>query len=162
MAEFIPITIETQEQLDGMFKDRLNRQNDKHSKEIAELKAQFADYEELKANKDGYDAQITELNAKLDEANEKLNGYNSQIAERDAQIADLKVNSYKERAIRVFNLTDDAIEFLHGGTEEEVNASAEKLSKLTPKTVIAPLAGNEQPISDANSNAYRTMLNNLF
>lgn len=71
MAEFTPITIETQEQLDGMFKDRLNRQNEKHSREMSELKNQYSDYEALKEENIGFKSQIEQLNGQLSEVSEK-------------------------------------------------------------------------------------------
>lgn len=158
--EFVAIT--SQEALDNVIKDRLNRQNEKHSKELAEIKSQYADYDELKSARDGYEAKISDLNEQLEKANDTLNGCNSTIAERDAEIKTLKAQAIKERAIRVYELSDDAIEFLSGETEEDIIGCAEKLSKLAPKKVVAPLAGSETAKGDAKTQAYKDMLNNLF
>lgn len=157
MAEFTPITIESQEQLDGMFKDRLNRQNEKHSKEISELKAQITEFETLKEKESGYVSQIEELNKQLTELGDKANSYDSQIAEKDNLIKNLTINSLKEKAVRNFDLSSEAIEFLHGETEEEINASAEKLQKLAPKQKVAPLVGDNSKEVDGVLASFRAM-----
>lgn len=154
--EFNPIT--SQEALDAVIKDRLNRQSEKHSKELAEVKAQYADYDELKSAKDGYEAQLNELTTKLNEANGRLEGVDSQIAEKDKALREVQTELMKEKAVRAYNLSDDAVEFLKGETEEEIIESAIKLSKLSPKKMVAPLASGEAGVTDPQTQAFKSML----
>ena len=156
--EFAPIT--SQDALDSVLKDRLNRQNEKHAKELAELKSQYADYEELKASKDEYERQLTELQTQLTDVQGKVSGYDSMIAERDEKIKAFEVRDKKLRIANEMNLPTDAIEFLKGEDDDTIRESAEKLSKLTPKKV-APLAGVETPVSDEKTIALKSMLQSL-
>ncbi len=161
MAEFTPITIESQEQLDGMFRDRLNRQNEKHSREISELKAQYSDYETLKEENQGFKSQIETLSTQLSEANEKVKGYDSQIAEKDAAISQYKIDSLKGSIISEMNLPSDAINFLQGSDEESIRANAESLKSLVAAGhKVAPLAVRETSVNSRND-ALRQMLSNL-
>ena len=82
--EFTPIT--SQEALDAVLKDRLNRQKEKHVREMSEMADKYKDYDVLKAQNDEYAQQITSLNSALEESTQKVAGYDSQIAERDAKI----------------------------------------------------------------------------
>lgn len=93
--EFTPIT--SQEALDAVLKDRLNRQNDKHSKELEAIKAQYSDYEALKSAQTDYEKKLNELSTQLTEANDKVSGYDSQIAELSAQIKAYETLSIKEK-----------------------------------------------------------------
>lgn len=158
MEDFTPIT--SQEALENVLKDRLNRQNEKHSKEIAELKAQFSDYDELKASKEGFDARITDLETQLQEAQTLLSGYGTQIAEKDKQIEGYKLTALRTQIASEMGLSSEAIEFLHGATEEEIRGSAEKLTKLAPKKV-APTFTQNGSESDARTTALKEMLTNL-
>lgn len=156
--EFTPIT--SQEALDNILKDRLNRQNEKHSKELAELKAQFSDYDDLKLASTEHEKQLSDLKNQLDDAQGKVNGYDSMIAERDAKIKAFEVRDQKVRIANEINLPLDAIEFLNGETEDEIRESAKHLSAITNKRV-APLAGTEGPVSDEKTMALKSMLQSL-
>lgn len=161
MGEFTPITIESQEQLDGMFKDRLNRQNEKHSKEISELKSQLSDYEALKEEKNGFTAQIEALTSQLNEANEKVKGYDSQIAEKDSQIEAFKIKELKNSIMNEMGLPIDAVNFVQGNDEESIRTNAESLKNLVSAGYhVAPLANHERPI-ESRSDALMQMVNNL-
>lgn len=161
MSEFTPITIESQEQLDGMFKDRLNRQSEKHSKEIAEIKSQFSDYETLKEENNNYKAQIETLNSQLSAANEKIVGYDSQMAEKDETISNYKINTLKSSILAEMNLPGEAINFLQGSDEDSIRANAESLKLLvTAGHQVAPLAVHESAMGGRNE-ALKQMLSNL-
>lgn len=162
MAEFTPITIETQEQLDGMFKDRLNRQNEKHSREMSELKNQYSDYEALKEENIGFKSQIEQLNGQLSEVSEKVKGYDALIAEKDAAISEYKIREIKGYVLSEMNLPIDAMNFLQGSDEETIRQNAENLKTLVGKGhYVAPLAGYEPKSTDGRNEALRQMLQGL-
>lgn len=160
MGEFTPIT--NQETLDAVLKDRLNRQHEKHAKELEEVKAQYADYDELKKSKEGYETKLSEMTSELEETKGKLDGINSQIEERDKVIKAYEMRELKTRVASELELPREAIEFLHGESEDEIRESAEKLARITPKKVVAPLANNEPVAVDEETQALKTMLANLI
>lgn len=129
--EFTPIT--SQEALDNVLKERLNRQSEKHSRELAEVRGQYADYDELKTKQQDYETQLNELRTQLDDAQAKVSGYDSQIAERDERIKAFEVRELKLRIANDENLDAEAIEFLHGETEDEIRESARHLYAITTK-----------------------------
>lgn len=157
--EFKPITIESQEQLDGMFKDRLSRQNEKHAREIEDLKAQYVGFEEMKAKNNEYEAKVSDLTAQLAAANDKIGSFDTLLAEKDNKIKGFEVQSLKQQIAINAGLSLEAVEFLRGETEEEIQESADKLQKLTPKQ-IAPLANNNGG-GDSDIAAFKTMLADL-
>lgn len=157
---FKPIT--SQEELDAVLKDRLNRQSDKHSKELAEVKAKYADYDTLKTAQADYETKLNELNEQLTKANEKCAGYDSEIASRDEKIKSYELNSLKMKIIGEEDLSYGAIEFLKGETEDELRQSAESLKKLFTQKKVAPLAGSPATgTADTRTQALQTMLNSL-
>lgn len=155
--EFTPIT--SQEALDSVLKDRLNRQNEKHSKELAEVKAQLQEYESMKAQTAEQSEKIATLEEQLKAASEKALGFDSEIAERDKRIKAFEVKELKTKIAGEKGLSLEAVEFLQGETAEEISASAEKLSKLAPKKT-APLAGRETA-TDTRAAAFKQMLGEL-
>ena len=141
MEDKVFTPIESQEALDAVLKDRLNRQNEKHAKEIAEINEKYKDYDELKSASSEWEAKFNDLNAKLTEAEETKNGYNAQIADYQAKLKQYEIDSVKTRVAAETGLTLRAIEFLKGETEEEIRASADRLKSIAPPTV-APMAQN--------------------
>jgi predicted RNase H-like nuclease (RuvC/YqgF family) len=137
--EFTPIT--SQEALDAVLKDRLNRQNEKHAREMSEMSAKYSDYDALKTQNSEYAQQITVLNSALEESKQKVAGYDSQIAERDAKISAYEVSIMKSNIAATLGLAPELAERLTGSTEEELRADAEKLSAIVGKSHrVAPLA----------------------
>lgn len=159
---FKPITIETQEQMDGLFKDRLNRAEEKHRKELEEVKASFADYDSLKANAESAKGEIEALKGQLIEANEKVSGFDSTLAEKDKIIKGYEVESLKTKVAAEMGLTFEARSFLSGDTEDAIRESAETLKALIGKQHTAPMASHE-PSGANNDNraAYAQLANSL-
>lgn len=152
MADFEPIT--SQEMFDNAIKDRINRLNDKHSKEMAELTEKYSDYDSIKAQANSYESQISTLN-------EKLANHDAEIAERDAKIKNYEIGSIKTKVARDLGLSYDAINFLQGEDEESIKQSAENLKALVG-TKTAP-SYNAETVNQNNENAaYKSMLANLM
>ena len=156
MAEEFKI-IETQEQLDAVIKGRLEREREKSNGQLAELQEKL-DKQTAETQK-----QISELTKALNEAKEEKNGFNKLIEEKDAAIKNYELHSVKTRIAHEMGLSYDAVDFLQGSTEEEIQKSAESLkdlvgTKTAPLAAEAPIPGNDK---DAKSVALRSMVRDL-
>lgn len=147
--EFKPITLNSQEEVDDFFKGRLQRQEQKHQKEIAAIKAEFADYEELK-KKAGDTSELDGIRAQLEEATQKLAGYDAIIAEKDKKIKDFEVDALKAKVVAEYGLSHEAKAFLQGADEEALKSSAESLKALVGASHKAPLGSGEPGGSQDN------------
>lgn len=128
--------IETQEALNAIIKDRIERAQEAVRKE-------YAGYEDLKAKADQYDQLEAGYKAQID-------ALSTDIQTRDASIADLngKISTYETAAVKSrladeFHLASGLADFISGSDEAQMRASAEKLAGLTriqdfPKDVSAP------------------------
>jgi DNA repair ATPase RecN len=147
MSEFRPIT--TQEELDNVIKDRLNRQNEKHAREMAELSAKYEDYDAIKQQNGEYVQKMDGLNKQIEEVNALADGYVTQIAEKDEKIAQYETAMIKGRIAATFGLDPELANRLAGNTEEELTADAEKLSRIVGKSQrVAPLANSTNANGD--------------
>lgn len=157
MSEFEAIT--SQEQLDGILKDRLARKDAQHEKVIAEYAAKLSEYDALKAKNGEFEAKILEMQKSLDEANLKITTHDTEIAERDAKLKAYELDSLKTHITLELGVYD-AIDYVSGTDEESIRKSAEGLKSLVGKRNVAPLASGE---IDANSEraAMKNMLQNL-
>lgn len=157
--------IETQEQLDSIIKDRIDRA--KRSAE-AETKAKYADYDEIKANYENLTKQVADLTNQLTEAGTKAEGstaeieqLNDQIGELKQQVAQYETVSVKTKVAAELGLGIEALEFLQGDDEEAIRKSAESLKALVGKNVapLAHLEGNQE--EDGVTAAFRKLNPNL-
>ena len=154
MGEFK--VIETQEELDTLIKDRIERER----KSISE---KYSDYEELKKRNSDYEAQVS----KLSEANK---AFETQVSERDKQISELssKVKGYetdsaKTRIALAAGLPYEMASRLSGSTEEEIKKDAETLAKFVKKE-SAPIGSNEPTSYNKNTEkdaALRALVRNM-
>jgi predicted RNase H-like nuclease (RuvC/YqgF family) len=159
--EFTPIT--SQEALDAVLKDRLNRQNEKHAREMSEISVKYSDYDAIKTQNSEYAQQITDLNNALEESKTKVAGYDSQIAERDAKIAGYEKSILKSNIAATLGLAPELAERLTGNTEEELRADAEKLASIVGKShKVAPLADpSNRNTDDGVSSAFKKLNPNI-
>lgn len=100
---FKPIT--TQEELNRVISDRINR-----------VKNQYSDYDDLKTKAGLYDSEKSVWESEKGELQAKLNNYEN--------------DSVKKELVREFGLTDGMEEFLTGSDKEAWRKQAEKLSKF--------------------------------
>lgn len=152
--------IETQEQFDAAIKDRLNRQSEKHAKELSELTAKFADYDGLKTKVTDYEAKILTLEEGAKTHDSKVKELEKAIAEKDAKIAAQATAALKAGIAREFNIPEEMASRINGTTEEEIRKDAETLSKAFGSR--APLFNPELPSSgDSDEAAYKSLLQDL-
>ena len=159
--EFTPIT--SQEALDAVLKDRLNRQKEKHSRELSEVAEKYQDYNVIKEQISHYEEQINALNSALEESRQKVAGYDSQIAEMDAKISAYEISIMKSNIAATLGLAPELAERLTGNTEEELRADAEKLSVIVGKSHrVAPLASQTNAnVDDGVMSAFKKLNPNI-
>lgn len=144
MAEdFKPITINTQEEMDNLFKERLSREKAKYEGFMSPK-----DVEGLKA---GYDKQIADLNKAMTAEKTKYADYDAQIRERDEKIAKYESDSAKTRIAIAAGLDPKYASRLVGKDEKEWEADAKALAKDFAKAHVPPL-GSSEPAGSSNEN----------
>lgn len=131
MADFK--VIETQEQLDELIKDRLDRQ-----------KAKFNDVEEnYKKEIESLKANIQANESKFKEANDKLQSHDEEVAKLNAEISTYKLESMKHKVAHENGLPYELAARLTGETEDALKQDAEALKKYVNKPQAIPLATPE-------------------
>lgn len=135
--------IETQEELDALIKDRIER-------ERKSLSEKYSDYEELKKKNTEYDAQVS----KLSEANKALEAsqieFKKSIDDLNSKIKSYETDSAKTRIALEMGLPYEIATRLSGTNEEEIRKDAEALAKYVNKPEPTPVGSNE-PIKYAES-----------
>lgn len=140
----------TQEELDKIINERLDRASKKHADELAKK-----------------EAEIDKLKKDFTDIKSKYKGYDDEKAKRDQEFADLtaKLKGYETASVKrkiadELGLDTKALEFISGETEEEMKESAEKLKALTGSTP-PPLATTETKPLDKVEEAFQELNNRL-
>lgn len=148
----------TQEELDNIIKDRLERQSKTHTSELASI---TQERDTLKTEKSTLQTQIDELNDKLKKADEEKATSATTIADLTAQLKKHETDSAKRKIAAEAGLSEGAVKFIQGDDEEAMKASAAELKKITGSSV-PPLYSNETvPEGSDEDQAYRNMLGKL-
>ncbi len=146
MAEDFKV-IETQEQLNAVIGERLERAEKKHSEETAGLRKEI---EALKKGKETDAAKIADLEKKNAEAETKVKTY--------------ETAAVKARIAKEYGIPDSLADRLRGATEDELKKDAESLKNAFPKT-HAPLkstsASDAAGSKNENSDAYAELARGL-
>lgn len=153
MAEFIAIT--TQEEFDARIKERLDRAENKWKEKYEK----YSSPEDVANTSKEFQDKIDQLTADLTAANDKITNHDTELAERDRRIAEFEIRTTKNKVAQAKGLSWDAVDFLHGTTEEEISESADKLKKITG-AMIAPMRNNEPAPEDKDSR-YRNLAKSL-
>lgn len=157
MADFK--IIETQEELNAVIKDRLEREQKKHSEATAELQNKYdttlKEFEALKTAND-------ELNKKVSSYDEKYKNYDSEMNELRTKVKNYESDSVKTRICKEVGIPEELKGRLHGDTEEDIKKDAEELKKIFP-SMDAPRRQTEVLPSekDDEREALRDMLKNM-
>lgn len=137
MSEFK--AIESQEQLDGIIKERLERAEKK-------FEEKYQGY----LSPDEVEAKVADLNKKIEEMGNSLNGANDKAKADAESIAGLeaKVKSYETASVKSRIAHEVGIPFelankLSGDTEEAIRKDAEALKPFVTKVTTAPLRDPE-------------------
>lgn len=148
MAEFKPI--ETQEELDRIIKDRLDRQRDTILKN-------YENYDSLKA-------QVDELTKSLNDANatiESKKDLEKTIEELTGKVKTHELNSLKLKYALENGIPYNLASRISGDSEETIKADAENLSNFfKSETPLPPLKTTEKVV-DSKVEAYKNLLNGI-
>lgn len=114
----------------------------------------FGDYDELKEKAAKVDTISSEFETKLGEKDVL-------IGELTGKVKAAELATDKAKIVSKYKLSDDAAEFLTGDTAEDLEAKAEKLSKLAPggKVIISKTGKPDDEDSKGDS---RKIAGNLF
>ena len=159
MADFQPIN--TQEELNAVIRDRLERQTAKHQAEVDALKEQYADYDALKKFSDEGKSQMASLEEQVEKYKAASASYEQSIKDKDAEIAKYARAAAKTNIAIETGLPIELANRLTGDTEEELKADAKKLLALVGTRTTAPIANPEQPEEDGVMAAFKKLNPNL-
>ena len=155
--------IETQEQFDAAISKRLAREREAGRKEAeAELSQKYGDYDSIKSQLTAKETELTELGNQLAEAQKTRDGFSAQIAELNGKIAKYETNSAKMRIAEEYGLDAKLADRISGDDEEAMRKDAQALKDIVGETRWrrAPLKSTE-PEGDDNSAALKGMLQQL-
>ena len=138
MSEFK--VIETQEELDAIIKNRLER-----------VKEKYSDYDDMKA-----------LVVALETSKQETESYNKQIADLEAKISGYETENLRTRIAVQNGLPFDLADRLQGTDEESLKADAERLASfIKPVEPVAPMRVVEPQIGDNKTSQMKSMLREL-
>lgn len=148
--------IETQEQLDAIIGDRIQRAKDAAAKE-------YADYSEIKAQNEDLVKQIADLNAQISAKDEALTGSNKDIEELSARVQKYETASVKTRIALENGIPYELADRLAGTTEDEIREDAKRFASFTKPKEVAPI-GSPEPIreGDARKSAFLDLAQTLI
>ena len=148
MPEFKPI--ETQEALDAIIRERLERQKKNVTAEVAKQYEGYLSPDDVKKHTD----QIAALTEKLKESDTK-------IADLTAKNSAYEIASVKTKIAHEVGLPYELAERLSGTTEEEIRKDADALSKFAMHPQATPSFSPETPPGASSDAAFRALAHDL-
>lgn len=154
MGEFK--TINTQDELDAIIKDRLARNTKTVTDEVSK---KFEGY----ISPDDFGTKTAEMSKEITTLKTALSEKDNSIADLTAKNKAYEIGSVKTKIAREFNIPYELAGRLNGSTEEEIKADAEIFSKFTALQSTAPLANanNGAPAENNTAAALRQMVGEL-
>jgi len=147
--------IETQDELDKIIQERLNRQKES-------LEKQFADYDQLKNRVTELETENGALKTAAEDTKKTIEGHGEEVAKLNAKIAGYETASLRTKIALQNGLPFDLAERLVGTDEESLKADAERLAGfIKPTTPTPPLKDPESPAGSNENGAYKNLLENL-
>lgn len=149
MSEFK--VIETQEELDAIIKNRLER-----------LKEKYSDYDEIKALAVQVQDENSSLKSALETSKQETESSNKQIADLETKISGYETENLRTRIALQNGLPFDLADRLQGTDEESLKADAERLASfIKPVEPVAPMRVVEPQIGDNKTSQMKSMLREL-
>jgi predicted nuclease with TOPRIM domain len=149
--------IETQEELDRIIGERLNRDRESRQKE---LKEKYGDLDELVKSKKSLEDEIGKLNSQIKEQTEKYASYDTQLAEMQAKVKSYETASVKQRIAHECGVPFEMAGRLTGETEDEIRTDAQTIAKFLKQKDAPPLGSTEPANATGKDAAYKQLLNN--
>lgn len=143
--------ITTQEQLESVLKERLEREKAKYAR-FEEYKAAAQELEALKGKH--YEDQIKDLQGKLADAQEAAKGHQTALEEANARAKTAEGKLLRSTVALEKHLPPELADRLKGETREELLSDAESLAKLmgagpAPMAMGEPRPGKDQVLDSA-------------
>lgn len=151
MAEFKPIT--TQEELDAIIIDRVNREKETQSKK-------YADYDELKSKNLELTNQLDAVNQTLKQLGEEKTNYTKSIDDLNAKVKSYEIDKLRTKIALENGLPYNLASRLVGEDEETLSSDAQQLAELVNSKPLAPLKDTENNKS-SGADSYKNLLNSL-
>ena len=148
MSEFKPI--ESQEQLDAVIGERIERAKRKAAEEV------HADYDKVKAANASLEQQVADLTKQLKETDGALAGSKTTVEELTAKVKSYEVASVKTKIAHELGIPYQLADKLTGDDEEAIREDAKRMAEFVRKPA-APIGGAE-PVSDKKSDPVKTGL----
>lgn len=142
--------IESQEELDGIIKDRLKRERETTQKR----------YEGWFSPED-YNKALEDANKALDDFKKARESDAKTIEDLTAKNKAYETASMKSRIAREVGLSYEWVDRISGDDEKSIRADAESLKKLVGNSPVLPTKSTETPQGDAKDMAYKSVLNGL-
>ena len=147
--------IETQEELDQIITDRLNRQK-------AGYEEKLTDYDKIKQRNEELETENNKLQTSSAELAEKAKGYDQNIADLNAKIAGYETANMRNKVALAHGLPIDLADRLQGDDEESLTKDAERLAGFIKKSEPnAPLGSKELPANDNKDLGLKQMLKDM-
>ena len=156
MAEFQPITINSQEELNKMFSDRAESAR---RAEQARMEEKYAGFDDFKAKAQKYDTDIGKLNEKISALEGEKQTSATKISELEAKVREYETASVKTRIAREAGLPAELAERLSGADEAAMRTDAENLAKLIRGQNVAPMY---KPTGDGGNDSREAALKDLL
>ena len=131
--------IETQEQLDGIVKDRVARVE----KQTAEKFAGYLSPEQVEEKMSDLNKKIEEMGNSLNSANDKAKADAEALASLEAKVKGYETASVKSRVAHEVGIPYELANKLSGETEEDIRKDAEALKPFVAQKTTAPLRNPE-------------------
>lgn len=149
MSEFK--AIETQEQLDKIISERINREREKYS-----------DYESLKGEKEKLEEQILNLNASLEDNNTNRQTFEEQINNLNNKVKTYETEKLKTKFAIANGIPLDFANRISGDDEKAIQEDAQKIAEFfKSQQPPAPLKDTEPTKMDGENAGYKNLLNEL-
>ena len=148
MSEFTPIN--TQEELDRIIQERLNRQKEKYS-----------DYDAIKNANIELEKQVSALQSTIEESKTGTAEFETQIADLNKKVASYETANLRTKIALQNGIPYDFADRLVGDDEDSLKADAERLSGMFAKQTPPPLKNTEKSSVNEKDSAYKNLLENL-
>lgn len=130
-----PIT--TQEQLDEIIKGRLDREKEKHAKELESFK-------NLETEKAGLVDELATFKKQKEEEDAK---HAAELAALNEKVRGFEMKENRTKVALENGLTVEAAQFITGNTDEEIKSQVEALKKITAVTSPGAMFDDPEPVS---------------
>ncbi|MVZ47443.1 capsid assembly scaffolding protein Gp46 family protein [Escherichia coli] len=145
-------TNETQEALDQIIPERLNREKEK-----------FSDYDAIKTRNAELENEVGTLKSTIEETNAATKSHEQTVADLNKKIAEYETASLRTRIALQNGLPIDLADRLVGDDEESIKADAERLAGFVGKKqqTPPPLKNQEPPLGEGKDASYKNLIENL-